>query len=351
MGNRSLDEIHNRAESLIEVDGVHVPLRFGEVADEYAAFRVGAALVDRSHLGRIEQSGADAIDLLHRLSTADIESLAEGEARRTILASERGRILDVFTVVRRAERPLLLLTSGAFKNLLLEKIEFYTITEDSTLEDVSATTAQLAIAGPGSAAVMSDLSGASVASLPAGRHTEVVIGGDRVLVIAASDGINPRFDLILDADSASGVWDAITSAGALPVGREAAEAYRVEIGVPTAGREISERINPLEADLLDLIDFDKGCYIGQEVIARLDTYDKVQRKLVGLQAMGGLSEGDLLQSDGREIGWAATVVDSPAFDGLIALGFVRNEHAEDGTRLATEAGIEVTVCDLPMDPA
>ncbi len=326
-------------------------MRFGEVADEYAAFRVGAALVDRSHLGRIEQSGADAIDLLHRLSTADIESLAEGESRRTILASERGRILDVFTVVCRAGRPLLLLTSGVFKHLILEKIDFYTITEDSTLEDVSARTVQLALAGPRSADVMSRLAGVSVASLAAGRHTDVAIAGIRVLVIAVSDGINPRFDLIIDADSAAAVWDAAVSAGAIPAGREATEAYRVEIGVPTAGREISERINPLEANLLDLIDFDKGCYIGQEVIARLDTYDKVQRKLVGLQAAGSLSEGNLLYTDGREIGWTATVVDSPAFDGLIALGFVRNEHAEDGTRLATEAGIEVTVCDLPMDPA
>jgi folate-binding protein YgfZ len=346
-----LDEIHKRAESLVEVDGVSVPLRFGEIADEYAAFTVGAALVDRSHLGRVEQSGADAIDLLHRLSTADIESLAQGESRRTILASERGRILDVFTVVRRAGLPLLLLTSGIFKNLLLEKIDFYTITEDSALEDVSARTAQLTLAGPRSADVMSRLAGASVASLPAGRHTDVAIAGICVLVIAASESAGPRFDLIMDADSAAAVWDAAVGAGALPCGREAAEAYRVEIGVPSAGSEISERVNPLEANLLDLIDFDKGCYIGQEVIARLDTYDKVQRKLMGLQAASGLSEGDLLYRDGREIGWTATLVDSPAFDGLIALGYVRNEHAEDGTPLATETGVEVTVCDLPMDPA
>ncbi len=173
------------------MDGVSVPLRFGEVADEYAAFRVGAALVDHSHLGRVELSGADAIDLLHRLSTADIESLAHGESRRTILASERGRILDVFTVVRRAGLPLLLLTSGVFKNLLLEKIDFYTITEDSALEDVSARTAQLALAGPRSADVMSRLAGTSVASLPAGRHTDVAIAGIRVLVIAASLGAGP----------------------------------------------------------------------------------------------------------------------------------------------------------------
>ncbi|MCH7738534.1 MAG: aminomethyl transferase family protein [Chloroflexi bacterium] len=351
MINRSLDEIHKRAETLVKVDGVNIPLRFGEIADEYAAFRVGAALVDRSHLGRLEQSGADAIDLLHRLSTADIESLAEGEARRTILASERGRILDVFTVVRRPGQPLLLLTSGVFKTLFLEKIDFYTITEDSRLEDVSARTAQLALAGPRSITVISQLAGASVASLPAGRHADVVIAGVRVLVIAAFEGTNTSFDLIMDADSAADVWNAAASSGAIPAGRAAAEAYRVEIGVPTAGREITEKVNPLEANLLKLIDFDKGCYIGQEVIARLDTYDKVQRKLVGLQAAGGLFEGDLLYVDGREIGWTATVAESPAFDGLIALGYVRNEHAREGRQVVTEAGLEVRVCDLPMDPA
>ena len=147
------------------------------------------------------------------------------------------------------------------------------------------------------------------------------------------------------------MWGACGRAGAVQAGREGAEADRGEIGSPAAGREITERVNPLEANLLDLIDFDKGCYIGQEVIARLDTYDKVQRKLVGLQAASGLLEGDLLYVDGREIGWTATVAESPAFDGLIALGYVRNEHAVEGRRVVTAAGLEVRVCDLPMDPA
>ncbi len=349
MGN--LSEIHSRADSLVEVNGVSVPTRFGEVADEYAAFRVGAALVDRSHLGRLEQSGADAIDLLHRLSTADIESLAEGEARQTVLASERGRILDVFTVVRRADRPLLLLTSGAFKDLLLEKIDFYTITEDSTLVDISADTAQFALAGPRSMAVMTELAGRLVASLSPGRHADIEIDGIRVLVIAVSDSVGTRFDLITDTDTAATVWDAIVRLGAMPAGREATEAYRVEIGLPTAGTEISERVNPLEAGLLDLIDFDKGCYIGQEVIARLDTYDKVQGRLVGIQAKEAISSDDKLQADDREVGWIATVARSPAFDGLIGLGYVRNDHSENGTLLTTNGGTIVTVCDLPMDPA
>jgi folate-binding protein YgfZ len=122
---------------------------------------------------------------------------------------------------------------------------------------------------------------------------------------------------------------------------------RVSNGVPIAGRELTADVNPLEAKLHHLIDFDKGCYVGQEVIARLDTYDKVQRELIRFTLCGGdhatIRPGDrvLAPSGGRDVGWISSVAAHPETGDRIGLAYVRGAHANDKAILETSAGASI----------
>jgi folate-binding protein YgfZ len=158
------------------------------------------------------------------------------------------------------------------------------------------------------------------------------------MVVAETDG--PR------------LRDALAAAGAEPVGPDAVEALRVELGIPAFGKELGESYNPLEAGLLPLISFTKGCYIGQEVVARLNTYDKVKKRLVGLRWNGESPEaGAPLLMEGKQAGVMTTSARSPRFGG-IGLGYVRKAHATTGTELIADSSggpTPVRVAALPID--
>ncbi|NQW18997.1 MAG: aminomethyl transferase family protein [Chloroflexi bacterium] len=308
---------------------------FGDAESEYQAAVSGAAIIDHSHLGRLAQIGPDAIDLLHRVTTNNIEAIPVGGSARTILASDRGRVVDVFRVVRTGQSELLLLCSGLFKSELIKMIEFYTIIEDSRLEDVSDSMLQLAIIGPEAEMLLSSMV-PSVGALGPGESTEA--NGVRYLRAGTDEA--EEFHVLMPAGLAAGVWRQMEGAGFTPVGSQTLQRRRVDLGIPSAGLDYSDRTNPLEIGLIDLVDFAKGCYVGQEVVARLDAYDKVQRTIVKVRSDSGLTAGDDLKVDGRTVGTVGSVIT----DGkgvTTALALVRNEFAEAGVKLATESGASV----------
>ena len=158
------------------------------------------------------------------------------------------------------------------------------------------------------------------------------------------------YDLVLPVDAAAEAWAAAVNAGAVPVGHHALEHARIEAGVPAPGAELNDRVNPLEAGLAEFVSFTKGCYVGQEVIARLDTYDKVQRRLVRLDAPEGTAPGESLTSGTRTAGWVTSVSGLPENGRSAALGYVRKAFIEPGTVLSAGVG-EVTVVDVPLPVA
>ena len=189
-----------------------------------------------------------------------------------------------------------------------------------------------------------------------GRVINAEIGGVAVEILRAS---NPSLDsyevLVDDTKRAVDVWDALVAAGAIPVGEEPFNVFRVERGLPSPVSELSDRVNPLEAGLEPYVSFTKGCYMGQEVIARLDTYDKLQRRLVGLLGPGDpgseagthLKPGSPLRTGDRVVGQVTSAVTSPALGRAIALAYIRKGHTEPGTTLESDQG-PVEVVGLPF---
>ena len=348
--------------------GWELPLCYAGLADEYQAALAGhgpgrAAVHDHSYAGRLQATGKDALDLLNRLSTNQVLDLAPGQGAPTILTTDRGRILDLVAVVNTGEY-VLLLTSPGMPQAVVQWLDKYTIMEDLTVTDVTASTTMLTVLGPESRAALERLCGVSLAGLAPFHCTTGRIAGHQVRIIHRPLGALPSYDLVMTHSTSSGqaaeaappVWNALQEAGLTPLGLAAYEALRVVQGVPAHGNEMGDDYNPLEAGLVGAISFTKGCYIGQEVIARLDTYQRVQKRLVMLRFPPGAqaAPGAALMRDGKAVGSVTSVVHAPDRGELVGLGYVRVAAAKVGTRLElsepAQGWAEVTKLPLLFGP-
>tara|TARA_B100000315_G_scaffold236238_1_gene251859 strand:+ start:541 stop:1560 length:1020 start_codon:yes stop_codon:yes gene_type:complete len=305
-----------------------------DAAFEYRAATEGSAVYDVSHMGRLKASGADALDLLNRLSTNKVVDLQPGQGAPTILTTDRGRILDLVSVVNTSDYALLI-TSPGTQPTVIAFLDKYTIMEDLAVEDLTASTRMLAVFGPESQATLETAARMSLSDLPPYHTALAEVGGCQARIIHHPLAQLPGFYLVTSTEAAPRVWQELVDSGAAPVGDEAYEAVRVRWGIPAHGHEIGEEYNPLEAGLIGSIDFAKGCYIGQEVIARLDTYRKVQKHLVNLTFGPGsaVSEGAYLRLSGQIVGKVTSVATNLATGETFGLAYVRKGTATEATRL------------------
>ena len=311
--------------------------------DEYRALTAGVAVLDRSDVGRLLLAGEDALDLLNRLSTNELATLEVGEGAATVLTTNKGRIVDLLYVHRLQDR-LVVFTSPGNQQRVAEWIDFYTFVEDVAVEDVTSNTAMLSITGLGSTAFLDGLTKGQVTSLATfGRL------GDQVATVPAeiyrSDFLGvPSFDIVIGDEHGGPLFESLANEGAVPVRWNMVEAVRVQRGIPAFGKELTEDYNPHEANLVHRVSFSKGCYIGQEVITRLQTYEKVSKYLVGLQSDGEMSApGSFLTHDGRRIGIITSAAHLPHSGAKVGLGYVRKSFVANGETVNDEAGNEMRI--------
>ena len=345
-------------------DGWEVPAGFLGLDAEYRTATQGVALADRSPIGRLQATGPDVLDLLNRLSTNRVDPLDPGTGAATALTTNKGRIIDWITVLHPGDRTVIL-TSPPCSEAVGAWIDRYTIIEDVTVEDVTPSTALIGVLGPAAEAVVEEVLGPSAAELPPLGCRTVPWGAGALLVARTSPLGVPGYDLMVDAGDAAALWDALAEAGAAhgvqPIGLEAMEALRVENGLPRWGQELGEAYNPLEAGLTESVSWTKGCYIGQEVVARLWTYHKVQKYLVSLTFQGNSearpAPGAALHVGDARVGALTSVTFSPGAGALLGLGYLRAAHAtvgqavevplEDGRLLS---GVVTRVAEKPTAP-
>ncbi len=340
----------------VERHGYQLPAFYSDFASEYEAATTAVGIHDASYMGRLKATGEDGLDLLNRMSTNKVVDLAAGEGAVTVLTTDRGRIVDVLGVVNQGDY-VILLTSPDRQQAVIEWLDKYTIMEDLTVEDITSETAMLALVGPDSGKLLGLTSTPRAHSLDSLTIQSVRLGGFDALAVEQPLGALSRHWLIAAPDAAAGLWRHLTDNGAIPIGATAMDAARVNFGVPEYGPELGEPYNPLEAGLIGSVDFAKGCYIGQEVIARLDTYKKVQKYLVSLRfdADASVSPGDALLQDGRSVGEITSVAPIPSEGVLKGLGYVKTAAATPGARLdviGPEKGSAVIVAlAQPFGPA
>ena len=320
----------------VRLFGWELPDSFGNTEAEYHAAHEGVAVMDRSYVGRFRVSGKDALDLLNRLSSNKLEELPPGAGKGSILPTNKGRVIDLLHLFAREDH-LLMLTSPQTRERVAEWIDLYTFLEEMALEDVTESTAMLSVLGPRAGPLVQELSGVFVASLEPYASITAALNGIDVTLLRTDPLRSPGYDLIVPAQHAPEVWRTLlsSSTGAAPIGERVFDLLRIEAGVPRYGWEVSEGVNPWEANLQEYINFEKGCYIGQEVILRLNTYQKVQRNLIALTFSGGdgVASGDKLYLGDEEAGVVTSVAERPGSGERIGLGLIRRALATPETEL------------------
>ncbi|GAB4439966.1 MAG: glycine cleavage T C-terminal barrel domain-containing protein [Chloroflexi bacterium OHK40] len=321
-------------------------------ADAYAAALEGVALYDNRARGRVWMRDRDRAALLHRLSTNHIERLKPGEGAQTVLTTPIGRIIDLLAVYALDDALLLVTSPGrgpAIFNLLRKNIFF---NDKVRPEDASSTLGQLTLYGPEAPAALGAL-GIPGAALPPWGIAEASWGGARILVARSEPIGGEGLSLIAPPEALTELGAALVAGGARHLDEATYEVLRVEQGYGAYGRELSQEYIPLETGLWGAVSFHKGCYVGQEIIARMESRGRLAKQLRGLRleaapALPAQPTAPLAKLDagGKEAGDLTSVVDSPRY-GLIALAYVRTAYAAPGTRLSA-AGVAAEVVELPF---
>ncbi|HMO57812.1 MAG TPA: glycine cleavage T C-terminal barrel domain-containing protein [Roseiflexaceae bacterium] len=317
------------------------------ISSGYTAALSGAALAAEDSAGRILMRGRDRAELLHRLSTNDIVALRPGQGARTVLTSPIGRIIDLLTV-HALDDALLVVTSadqGAPVYSLLRKNIFFN--DQVTLEPAGRSHGQLALYGPAATDMLGQVFGAFDTPALHGI-TRVAFDGTEVWLARRLPLGGPSFTLFVPQPQVDALRHTLVAAGAAQLDRDSFDQLRIEQGYGTFGHELSLEYIPLETGLLDAISFTKGCYVGQEIIARMESRGRLAKQLRGLRLDGLPAAPAKLEIDGKEAGDLTSAIVSPRF-GPIALAYVRSAHATPDTRLQiTGSAISGVVVELPF---
>lgn len=331
---------------------------FTSVEDEIYSLYNGVALRYLNDFSIIELKGNDSLDFLHRISTNNMKNLAKEEIRKTIFTSEKGRIIGLATVLN-FDGYLLLVTGSTSKQKVMVWINKYIIGDDVKVSEASHRFNIFEISGPQSNSFLSIFVGNLSSELP--NNFFKVVSADGILFFLAKlkdeKGMDKFWILAEHENSKKLISNMIENKGPFDfnlIGDEAYHTYRIENGIAADPYELNDSINPHEAKIIELVDFKKGCYIGQEVIARLDTYDKVQKNLVGFCFPEQIDKNEkfsLVDEQKNEVGNITSITFSPKLKKNIALGYVKKSLAVHGTKIIAKNGtkfLEVMVHDLPF---
>lgn len=296
---------------------------------ELAALVHSAAVYDLGYLTRIRITGEDRLRWLNGMVTNTVQSLPEGHGNYTFILNAQGRIQGDGYVFRNADH-LLLETDRAQAPRLLAHLDHFIIMDDVELQELDATTTTLGLAGPNAAAILSTL-GLPVPETLA--FVETVLDGMPLTIVRADCVLVPRFELWLAAGHVSAVWTALTGAGAAPAGFAALDSLRILEGTPLYGADITDRYLPQETNQTRALNFNKGCYLGQEIVERIRSRATVHRTLRQLELHGALPlPGAELRAEGddKPVGeiTSAAHFALPGLPRTFALGFIRVEALE-----------------------
>ena len=348
-----LNSIHQRlGATMIDREGWSLPGSYGAVLSEYAAVRDGGAgLLDLSSRGRLLVSGSESLQFLNGLITNDMKTLEPSYWMLAAFPNVQGRLLAIIRVLNQGPANFLIDTEAATYQQVMKIIQRFTFAGDFHVEDLTGSTTLLSVQGQRAGAIIGAVFGEEVAAIERFQISQVLWHDSPVRIIRATHTGEDGFDLVVSAEKSGELWDALTAAGAQPVGHDALEIIRIEAGIPRFGIDMDETNVVTETGLDDAVSFTKGCYIGQEIIARIKYRGHVAKKLAGLEFEGKDKverEAKIKSIDGKEIGRLTSVVDSPRLERTIALGYVKYDYLAAETAVRVGADLPARIVELPF---
>ena len=362
MNSLALHEFHHTLNARFgEANGAEIVSSYGDAAAEHAALRESAGVIDLGFRSRICLMGADRARYLHGQVTNDVKRLRAGEGCYTALVTAKGKMESDLNIYALQDELLLDFEPG-LTGKISQRLEKYIVADDVQIVDVASLYGLLSVQGPKAEEVLRAVGiFPEVPTKPFGsiKISEAMLG--EIYLIAQSRVGLGGFDLFVPTDSLGAVADKLIAAAKAVTGRacgwEALEMARIEAGIPRYGLDMDETNIPLECGIeARAVSYNKGCYIGQEVINRIHSIGHVNKELRGLRLTDDLKtlpvKGDKLFHDGKEVGYVTSAIKSPTLNVNIALGYVRREVNAIGTELVLRNANEtsVTVSSLPFTP-
>ncbi len=322
---------------MVSFAGWEMPVQYSGIVAEHRAVRTCAGLFDVSHMGELDFRGAGAAEAIARLTCADVERIAERQARYSLVLDEAAGVIDDVIVYRLGDRHYRLVVNAANTEAVLDHAR--TATAAVAVEDRSPELALLAIQGPRALATLERLTDHDVAAIGTYHCTAARVAGHGVLLARTGYTGEDGFELFVAAVQAEPLWGDLLEAGAttglLPAGLGARDTLRLEASMPLYGHELTRDVSPLEAGLGRFVSRGSG-YVGAAAIAR-QRATGVPRRLVHLQLAGRAIARQgfpITTADGTEIGTVTSGSYGPWLQHSLAMGLVSREHAAKGTELA-----------------
>lgn len=359
MKSSRLHDQHQQLGATFEdITGWSVSAHYGDVAAEHAAVRNSVGISDLSHRGKFRVTGDDRIKWLQSIISNDILPLPPGQGRYSSFLTHKGKMLGYFRVYIQSDA-VWIEDVGEVGDATFQALrKFLLYGTKAKMENGSESWGLLLVSGPKSAEVVSAAFGVEVHALELLQTIPATVSGQPALIMRTEETGEQDLEILLPVDGLATAWSQLMTAGApfaiKPVGAQARELLRIEAGLPKAGPDLNEEIVPPEANLEGkAFSLSKGCYPGQEVVARMDTYGNVRRHLVGLviQDQSVPARGSKLFSGEREVGWVSSAVFSPQRNAVLAFGFPLRDFSAPDTDLTVEAAgrrHQATVHALPF---
>ena len=359
MKHSRLHEHHLKLGAVLgEAGGWEMPAHYGDPVAEHTAVRQGVGIADLSHRGRIRVTGDDRVKWLQSVISNDILPLAAGQGLYSSFLTHKGKMLSYFRVYALPDS-LMLEDVGEIGETTFQALrKFLLYGTKAKMENCAETWGLLLVSGPRAAELIKAVFGADINGLKSLEFLMQEIGGQPALLIRTEETGETDIEIMVSVEGLVTAWERLWRAGEpiglKPFGTEARDALRLEAGLPRAGADLTDEIVPPEANLEGkAFSLTKGCYPGQEVVARMDTYGSLRRRLVGLILRDPVlpPKGAKLFSGEREVGWVSSAARSPTLNRVIAFGFPLRDFTTPGTALTVEIEgrrYDATVRPLPF---
>ena len=326
--------------------GATTAISFGGVQAEFAALRGGCGVYDLGFRAKISLGGGDRVRWLNGMVTNNIRDLAVNQGVYAFLLNPQGHILGDLYAYNRGESITVDTDCGQAEKIMAT-FDHYIIMDDVEVANLSEQITALGVAGPKSREVLAG-AGFAVPEMRA-LQSEAVKWHDVDCTLVRGEDAENSYEVWLAADHVRQLWDALRTAGAEPVGSEALELQRIVSGIPRYGVDIRERDLPQETEQARALNFNKGCYVGQEIVERIRSRGAVHRKFTGfrIDAAVQIAAGSKVVSGEKEVGEITSVASLPGANKTAALGYIRREVGVPG-REVTVGSVKAVVAQLPL---
>ena len=343
MKQSPLYEIHKSiGAKFTEIHGWEIPAHYGDPVAEHVPVRSNAGIMDMSHRGKIRVSGKDRTKFLQNILSQDINKLTPGTGGHATLLNTKGHMLAYMRIYS-DEDSFLIDTEPGETDKLIQILNRYLFREDVKIEDATLKYGLLTVQGPNSREIICRISGTDIKEMEECSHVNLTINNINCRIARTTYTGEEGYSIYAPWDSIHGVWETMGGSEITPFGHNAFETLRIEAGIPLYSIDMDEDTIPIEANLDHAISYTKGCYVGQETIARIKFKGHVNRTLTGFSI-----EGDIIpvkndriytvtENTEHDIGVITSACFSPTLNKSIAIGYLRIGYNEPGTEVCIDS--------------